>query len=71
VGPFNRDEEDLAQLRHHWDSAYDIQKTGPSTWLAARRDGKGCLHANTADELMAKISADYLARPVPRNGGAS
>jgi hypothetical protein len=70
VGPFNRDEEDLAQLRHHWDSAYVIEKTGPATWIAARRDGRGAVHAHTADELMAKISADYIKHPVPRDGAS-
>lgn len=64
-GPEN--EEALQQLRHHWGDAYDIEQTGPRTWLAARRDGGGALHANDADELERAIGRDYLARPVPRD----
>jgi hypothetical protein len=67
VGPFSHDDE-LAELRHHWGDAYQIERTGPQTWLAARRDGRGAVHANTADELFQAISNDYLARPVPRTG---
>jgi hypothetical protein len=68
VGPYSH-EEQLEELRHHWGDAYQIERTGPDTWLAARRDGRGAVHANTADELMDAISRDYLARPVPRDAG--
>jgi hypothetical protein len=65
------DDEQLAELRHHWDTAYVIEQTGPSTWLAARRDGRGAVHADSADELFAAISDDYRKRPVPRDEGES
>jgi hypothetical protein len=56
----------LEELRHHWGEAYDIQQTGGVTWLAARRDGRGAVHANSPEDLEAAITADYKARPVPR-----
>jgi hypothetical protein len=71
VGPYSHDAEQLAELRHHWDTAYVIEQTGPSTWLAARRDGRGAVHASSADELFAAISADYREHPVPRDGDES
>ena len=61
--------DELEDPRWHWGDAYQIEQTGPQTWLAARRDGKGAVHANTPGELDAKIVADYDLRPVPRDGG--
>jgi hypothetical protein len=60
---------DEEQLRHRYGDTYQIEQTGPLTWLAARRDGGGAVHANTPADLEAKIVADYDLRPVPRDGG--
>jgi hypothetical protein len=60
----------LAELRHHWSGAYNIEYfRGPDLWLAQRRDTRETLKAATADELLELIRADYAARPVPRAGG--
>ena len=64
-------EEQLEELRHRHGEAYQIERTSPLTWLAARRDGGGAVHANSAGELEAKIVADYALRPVPRDGSAT
>jgi hypothetical protein len=63
-----QDAAELADLRFHWSDAYVIERTGPVTWLAARRDGRGAVHANSAGELRDAIRADYERRPVPRDG---
>jgi len=57
---------DLDELRHHWGSAYIIEHPGPDTWVAQRRDSRQTLGAESADGLLAKIRADYAARPVGR-----
>lgn len=63
------DEEDLAQLRHHWGDAYHIER-GPSGWRAKRRDGRGdWMIRRSADSLFRAIGEDYTARPVPRDDG--
>lgn len=31
-------DEPLADLRHHWGSAYLIEHLGPGVWVAQRRD---------------------------------
>jgi hypothetical protein len=60
-----RSEGELADLRHHWGSAYSITyRLG--VWLAVRCDTGEALTAASADELRAKIRADYRQRPVPR-----
>lgn len=61
--------EALAELIWHWGGAYVIAQTGPHTWLAARRDGRGAVHANDAEGLYLAIRRDYAARAVPRQGG--
>jgi len=66
VGPYSHAEQ-LEELVHHWGDAYQIEQTGPLTWIAARRDGRGAVHASSADELFAAISEDYIKRPVPRD----
>jgi hypothetical protein len=58
-------ERELAGLRYHWGSAYSISYH-LGTWHAARNDTGEALTASSADELLAKIRADYRARPVPR-----
>ena len=56
----------LSELRHHWDTAYEI--TDRPGWRAKRRDGKGdWLSAPGVDGLYALIRADYAADPVPRD----
>lgn len=56
---------DLADLRWHWDGAYEIAWDG--RFRARRRDGLGTLDTSTALELREHILHDYLARPVPRS----
>jgi len=68
MGPFSRDDEDLAELRHHWGDAYSIQRAGDGRWLAQRRDTREMLKAADADGLYAAISRDYAGHPVPREG---
>jgi len=67
MGPYSRDDEDLAELRHHWGDAYAISIVG-GRWLAQRRDTRDTLTAVDADGLYAAISRDYTRRPVPREG---
>ena len=57
---------DLADLQHHWGSAYLIEHPEPDVWLAQRRDDRSVLRAESAGELLAKIRADYAQRPVSR-----
>jgi hypothetical protein len=57
--------EALADLRHHWDTAYLIHRIG-DRWVAQRRDSRATISAATAGELREAIAADYAARPVPR-----
>jgi hypothetical protein len=60
------DEDDLAQLRHHWDGAYSIMH-GRDGWQAKRRDGQGgWIVRATAEQLLAAIHEDYARHPVPR-----
>jgi hypothetical protein len=55
---------DIADLRWHWDEAYDI--TWDGRFLARRLDDGGYLEADTAEELGKRIRLDYTERPVPR-----
>ncbi len=58
---------ELALLRFHWDSAYEIEPAGPDGIARARRrDGLGDWLEGTPDEVTALIADDYRARPVPR-----
>lgn len=57
---------DLAELRHHWGSAYSIHHPAPDVWLAQRRDDHDTLRACTPLELLGRIRQDYQDRPVPR-----
>lgn len=56
----------LAELQHHWGSAFMITNPEPDVWLAVRRDDHGTLRAGKPGELLDLIRADYFARPVPR-----
>jgi len=56
----------LAELQHHWDTAYEI--TDRPRWCAKRRDGQGePITAPDADTLAALIAEDYRANPVSRD----
>jgi hypothetical protein len=56
----------LADLRHHWGSAYRIDCHGSGRWLAVRRDTGAALTADSALTLRDEILSDYTAFPVPR-----
>lgn len=58
--------DDLSELRWHWGSAYLIEHPRLRTWLAERRDDRTMLRAESADELLDRIRADYAAHPVSR-----
>jgi len=62
-------DDDLADLRWHWGSAYEICFAG-RTFSALRRDGLGSVTALTADGLLRLIRADYLSRPVRGRRGS-
>jgi hypothetical protein len=53
---------DIADLRWHWDEAYDI--TWDGRFRARRHDDGGLLEADTAQELSERIRHDYTERPV-------
>jgi hypothetical protein len=55
------EQEQLADLRWHWDLAYEINLSG-ETWTARFLGGPGTLLAGSADELRDLIRADYAAR---------
>ncbi len=57
---------DLADLQHHWGSAYMVTRPEPDVWLAQRRDTYETLRADGPHDLRLLIRADYLAKPVPR-----
>ena len=56
---------DLAELRHHWASAYRIWFQA-GQFCAMRRDNGSVVRCGDADGLHREIRADYDARPVPR-----
>jgi hypothetical protein len=58
---------DLADIRHHWGSAYAIAHPEPDTWIALRRDTRELLRADNPHGLRALLQLDYLVRPVPRD----
>lgn len=62
------DEQELADLRHHWGGAYLIQCLGPGVWVAQRRDSRKTLGADSPGGLLTRIREDYAAQPVPRAG---
>jgi hypothetical protein len=55
---------DIADLRWHWDEAYDI--TWDGRFRARRLDDGAILEADTAAELDQRIRRDYVERPVSR-----
>jgi hypothetical protein len=54
----------LADLRWHWEEAYQI--TWDGKFRAIRRDDGGKLEADTAEELRQRMIRDYSERRVPR-----
>lgn len=67
LGPVGEYTNDLAELRHHWGSAYLIEHPGPDVWIAQRKDSRETLRADSPGELLEKIRADYAAHPVSRH----
>jgi len=62
-------QEELADLRWHWDLAYEIDLSG-NIWTAQFLGGEGSLLACSAEELRREIRADYASRkaaPMPRD----
>jgi hypothetical protein len=60
-------EDDLDDLRWHWDTAYVIDyHPDRGLWTAQRRDDRATLRADGAGKLRDLITADYTARPVSR-----
>jgi hypothetical protein len=55
---------ELADLRWHWDEAYEI--TWDGKFRAKRLDDCGELQADTAAELQELMICDYSERGVPR-----
>ena len=56
---------DLAYLIHHYGEAYEINMRR-GRYEARRRDDGSVLDADSADEMLEKIRADYAERPVSR-----
>jgi hypothetical protein len=64
TGPFGavpEEEDQLADLRWHWDTAYEISRTGEK-WTARFLAGTNILTASSADDLRRLIRADFLFR---------
>jgi hypothetical protein len=55
------DQEELADLRWHWDLAYEISISG-DTWTARFLGVDGSQRAGSAGELRGLIRADYASR---------
>jgi hypothetical protein len=55
----------LAYLIHHYGEAYEINMRR-GRYEASRRDDGTMLTADSAEELLSLIRADYASRPVPR-----
>jgi hypothetical protein len=55
---------ELADLRWHWDEAYEI--TWDGKFRATRLDDGGKLESDTAGELREQMIRDYSERRVPR-----
>lgn len=53
----------LADLRWHWDTAYEITEA-LGVWRAVRLDNQVALVAGDPEELRALIIHDYTCRPV-------
>lgn len=58
-------DRDLADLRHHWGSAYRISWQA-GLFCAERRDNGARVRTATASELSSEIRMDYAAMPMTR-----
>ena len=58
----------LADLRWHWDLAYEIN-LGGKTWTARFLAGVDMLSAASADDLRRRIRADYTSRTAVTTSG--
>jgi len=56
----------LADLRHHWDEAYEVSYRN-GMYQAIRRDDGSMIRRDDPGDLLEEIRADYAIRPVPRN----
>jgi hypothetical protein len=61
LSPPPDEDEQLADLRWHWDTAYEISLNG-ETWTGRFLAGTEILTAPSADDLRGLIRADYLLR---------
>ena len=60
--------DELAALKFHWGSAYEIGHNDEHGWHAKRRDSLGRVLAGAdPNELYKLITDDYMLRPVPRS----
>jgi hypothetical protein len=57
----DKDDAALADLRWHWDSAYEISHDG-GAWTARFLEGTATLSASSADELRDLVREDYWER---------
>ena len=64
------DQEQLADLRWHWDLAYEINLCG-GTWTARFLTGADMLSAASADDLRRRIRADYTSRTAAATSGTA
>ena len=64
------DQEQLADLRWHWDLAYEIDLCA-GTWTARFLAGVGLLSAGSADDLRRRIRADYTSRTAATSSGTA
>jgi hypothetical protein len=65
------DQEQLADLRWHWDLAYEINLCG-GTWTARFLTAADMFSAASADDLRRRIRADYKSRTAaPTSGNAA
>lgn len=62
------DQDQLADLRWHWDLAYEINLCG-ETWTARFLAGADMLSAATADDLRRCIRVDYTSRTAAATSG--
>jgi len=64
------EQERLADLRWHWDLAYEISLSGEA-WTARFLGGPGALSAGSAEELRNLIRADYAGRKAAETSGGT
>ncbi len=62
------EQEALADLRWHWEEAYEINRAG-QTWTARFKADTATLSADSADELRKLIRQDYFDRKTLERSG--